>query len=130
MSKQKSTTTSKKSSSKQIEDGCCICGEESDVGCHGYKSGQIYDIYYCNSHYHAQTGRAAPKEVVEEPEEDEVEVPTANVKREKTDDKDIVHRRPAPKSNKVRVKQDVSDLVKYYTDFYQARLDSKLGGHV
>lgn len=108
MSKQKSTSTSKKSSS-QIEDPCCVCGEESDVGCHGYKDGQIYDIYYCNSHYHAQTTKTFSKEKEPEVEEELVE--------EKT-----VLELPKKKKSKRANKEE---LVQYYVSFYEARLRGK-----
>lgn len=25
----------------------CSCGAESDVGCHGFRHGEIYDEYHC-----------------------------------------------------------------------------------
>lgn len=123
MVKASKLTKPTKSATITIEDPCCVCGEESDVGCHGYRSGLIYDLYYCNQHYHQKVKPFKNVEEIEASEDDEDE-PTLKVT---TNVKDTVHRRPAPKSNKVRVKQDVSELVEYYHNLYAARLSRKPG---
>lgn len=51
-----------------IEDPCVVCGAESTHGCHGFKDGEVYSLYFCDRHINKRKRDANEEVLLEIPE--------------------------------------------------------------